>query len=132
MLDRAVAAGVNASQVPAVIPITDEFGDRTFVYVVPVTGNARDVFHATAAVVVVKPDRPKPGPAADLIKAALGLTEREAEIAALLAGGLSLVATAERLHLGVGTTRNHMKSIFRKTGTRRQGELVALLCGFRL
>jgi|SRR6266480_60146 len=44
----------------------------------------------------------------------------------------SLPVIAERFHLSLGTLRNHVKSIFRKTGTRRQGELVALLCALRL
>lgn len=130
-LNRALAAAVRAPQMPAVISMTNHSGDRVFLYVVPVIGHARDVFLAAAALVVVKPHRAKLGSATSLIKATLGLTEREAQIAALLAEGLSLLAAAERLRLGVGTIRNHIKSIFRKTGTRRQGELVALVCAVR-
>jgi DNA-binding CsgD family transcriptional regulator len=59
------------------------------------------------------------------------LTEREAQIATLLAEGSSLPAIAGSLRLGLGTIRNHVKRIFGKTGTRRQGELVALLCALR-
>jgi DNA-binding CsgD family transcriptional regulator len=91
------------------------------------------VFLATAGlVVVVQPDHPKPGRPPAFIRQALCLTEREAQIAGLLAEGLSLPVIAERFHLSLGTLRNHVKSIFRKTGTRRQGELVALLCALRL
>jgi len=66
------------------------------------------------------------------IRQALGLTERESETAMLLAGGLDLPTIAHRLQLGLGTVRNHLKSIFGKTGTRRQGELVALLGALQL
>ena len=132
-LDAAVVAAVRAPQVPAVVPIADQCGNRTFLYVVPVTGHARDVFLATAAVVVVvEPDRARLAPLPAFIRQALCLTKREAQIAALLAEGLSLPTIAERLRLGLGTLRNHVKSIFRKTGTRRQAELVALLCALRL
>jgi DNA-binding CsgD family transcriptional regulator len=127
-LDGAVAVAVRTPQQPAVIAITNERGERRFLHVVPVTGLARDVFLATAAVVVViEPGRPRLASLAGAIRQALGLTQREAQIAMLLAEGLSLPAIAERLHLGLGTLRNHLKSIFAKTGTRRQGELVALL-----
>ena len=90
-LDRAVATAVRAPQVPAVIPIINRCGDRSFLYVLPVTGRARDVFLATAGlVVVVQPDHPKPGRLPAFIRQALCLTEREAQIAGLLAEGLSL------------------------------------------
>lgn len=132
-LDRAVMAAVRVPQVPAIVPITNQHGNRAFLYVVPVTGHARDVFLATAAIAVaVEPDRARRAPLPAFIRQALCLTEREAQIAALLAEGLGLPTIAERLRLGLGTLRNHVKSIFRKTGTRRQAELVALLCALRL
>lgn len=132
-LDNAVAAAVALPQQPAVVPIANRQGERKFLHVVPVTGLARDVFLATAAIVVViEPDRARAGPLPGALRQALGLTEREAEVATLLAAGSDLPTIAQRLHLGLGTLRNHLKSIFGKTGTRRQGELVALLCTLRL
>ena len=55
------------------------------------------------------------------------LTAREAELAVRLAAGNSLSESAGALGMSVGTARHHLKSIFGKTGTRRQAELVALL-----
>ena len=131
-LDRTVAAAVQAQQL-AIVTVTNGRGERRFLHVVPVTGRARDVFLATAAVaVLIEPGRGRVGPLAGAIRQAFGLTEREAQIATLLAEGLSLPMIAERLRLGLGTVRNHLKSIFGKTETRRQGELVALLCALRL
>lgn len=132
-LDQAVAGAVGEPQQPAIVTVTTPHGERRFFHVVPVTGRARDVFLATAAVaVLIDPSRDKVRPLANVIRQTLGLTEREAQIATLLAEGLSLPTIGKRLHLGLGTIRNHLKSIFGKTETRRQGELVALLCALRL
>lgn len=132
-LDRAVAAAARPPRSLALVPVTNRRGERRLLHVVPVTGRARDIFLATAAIVVVtEPDRTKTGPLPAVIRQALGLTPREAQIAALLAAGLSLPMIAERLHLGIGTMRNHLKSIFGKTDTRRQGELIALLLRLQL
>jgi DNA-binding CsgD family transcriptional regulator len=132
-LDRAVAAAVRASQQPAIVTVINRTGERRFLHVVPVTGRARDVFRATAAlVVVIDRDRAKLGPVVGVIRQALGLTDREAQVANLLAEGLSLPTIAQHLHLGIGTVRNHVKNTFGKTGTRRQGELIALVRTLRL
>lgn len=127
-LDRAVGAAVRAPQRPAIVTISNQRGERRFLHIAPVTGRAREVFLATAAVVVIVGSGcAKATFPTTQIRSALGLTEREAQIGALLGEGLSLPNIADHLHLGLGTLRNHLKSIFGKTGTRRQGELIALL-----
>ena len=55
------------------------------------------------------------------------LTPAEARVAVLLAGGHSVKDIVERLGIGTNTARTHLKSIFAKTETRRQGELIRLL-----
>jgi DNA-binding CsgD family transcriptional regulator len=55
------------------------------------------------------------------------LTRREAAVAAQLADGQDLAAAAAALGITVGTARNHLKSLFHKTDTHRQAELVGLL-----
>ena len=132
-LDRAIHMAVTMGQ-SAVAPVGDHGGQRAFLQVVPVTGDARDVFHSTVAIAVLIDQGDQSGPVKTLPKAvqsAFGLTRREAEVAALLAQGLSLSQAASRLRLQTGTTRNHLKTIFQKTGTTRQGELVALLWTLR-
>ncbi|MCP3053783.1 helix-turn-helix transcriptional regulator [Aurantimonas marianensis] len=56
-----------------------------------------------------------------------GLTQAEGEIAAAFALGASLGEIAEMRGNSVHTVRTHLKSIFAKTGTHRQSQLVALL-----
>lgn len=55
------------------------------------------------------------------------LTPREAELCDLLCQGHSPESAAAVLKITLGTTRVHLKHIMLKTGTSRQGELVALL-----
>jgi DNA-binding CsgD family transcriptional regulator len=129
-LERAVAVASRPPQQPAVITITNQSGERVFVQIVPVTGGAREVFLATAAIAVIIEASSRPAvtslfPAQ--LQEAFGLTIREAQIAALLAEGLSLADIAERLGMGVATARNHLKNIFEKSGARRQGEMIVLL-----
>lgn len=55
------------------------------------------------------------------------LTPAEARVAAALAEGESLEDAAELLGITRNTARTHLKRIFAKTGTNRQGALVRLL-----
>jgi DNA-binding CsgD family transcriptional regulator len=55
------------------------------------------------------------------------LSAAETRLALRLLGGESLRAAAEALDIGYESARGQLKSVFRKTGTHRQGELIALL-----
>lgn len=63
----------------------------------------------------------------EVLRQLYGLTPAEASLAASLAAGLSLEEAAERRGITIGTARMHLKSVFAKTGVRRQAELVSLL-----
>jgi DNA-binding CsgD family transcriptional regulator len=60
----------------------------------------------------------------ELIAHDLGLSAREAEVAALLVSDYDIKAAAQRLNISVHTTRTHLKTIFSKTGSRSQVELI--------
>jgi len=79
-----------------------------------------------AGVFLSDPDR---GPRADAeITASLfGLTRAEARLSAKLASGRTLEEAAEELSVSLLTVRSQLKSIFGKTATSRQSELVRLL-----
>jgi DNA-binding CsgD family transcriptional regulator len=80
---------------------------------------------AVAMFLVVPPDvRPYSIPE---LQAAFGLTAAEARLAHALAEGASLRQAAERLQVSYFTARAHLRSIFAKTGVRRQAELVRLI-----
>lgn len=72
-----------------------------------------------------------PGDDAQLDPAAIRdlfqLTRMEATLAVSLASGRSLVDAADTLGIAHNTARAHLRSIFAKTGARRQSQLVHLL-----
>ena len=69
----------------------------------------------------------RPAPPQDALKASFALTPAEARLAIRISSGEVLELIAEALGISKETARNQLKSIFHKTGVRRQGELVALL-----
>ncbi|MEJ5976716.1 helix-turn-helix transcriptional regulator [Novosphingobium sp. PS1R-30] len=55
------------------------------------------------------------------------LSAMESRVAELMVKGHSITEAADRLGIKEYTARSYLKQIFQKTGTNRQGELVALL-----
>lgn len=55
------------------------------------------------------------------------LSPREQEVVTLLAEGLTTVAMAERLGISPHTIRDHLKNLYRKTGTNSRSELLGLV-----
>lgn len=63
----------------------------------------------------------------DHVRGLFDLSPSEARIAAALAGGMALKETAIQQGIRFSTARSYLDIIFRKTGTRQQSQLVALL-----
>lgn len=63
----------------------------------------------------------------DMLWQAFGLTNGESQLASELLSGLSVGDIASRKGLSKQTVRNHLSALMRKTGTRRQVDLVASL-----
>jgi len=64
---------------------------------------------------------------AGVIRQLFNLTPTETAVALKLADGASLEAAAEELNIRRNTARAHLRSIFSKTGVRRQTELVRIM-----
>lgn len=79
-----------------------------------------------AAVFVSDPERERALPH-QMLREVYGLTPAEARVASHLASGRTLEEVAQRLDVRLETVRSQLKSVFQKTDTRRQAELVALL-----
>lgn len=67
-----------------------------------------------------------PGAATEVLTSLYRLTVAEGRCAELLTQGVSIQEIAERLAVSQNTVRAHLRSLFAKTGTGRQGELIAL------
>lgn len=93
----------------------------------PLSVRGADVFsQARALLLIVDPEqRRKPG--SELLRAQFSMTKSEAKLAALLAAGCSLADAADALAITEETARSYLKSIFTKTETHSQGQLVSLL-----
>jgi DNA-binding CsgD family transcriptional regulator len=96
-------------------------------YVLPVDGAARTPFLGARALLVFSDLTAKSRPQSSVLTEAFALTPAEARLASLLATGISIAQAAGELNLSQDTVRNQLKAVFAKTGTHRQGELVALL-----
>ncbi len=66
-------------------------------------------------------------PTSMLLRVALGLTTAEADLALALSAGERLRDIAERKGVSLETARSQLKSIFLKTKTRRQSEIIRLV-----
>ena len=97
-------------------------------HVVPVVGRARDILHLVSAIVTLTELEAAPSPPASaLLEQAFRLTSAEARLAAQIATGKSLPDVSLAEGVTYETLRARLKSVFDKTGTGRQPELVALL-----
>ena len=81
---------------------------------------------ATVAVLFYDPERRQPVDV-KLFMDVYGLTQTEAQVAALLAAGRNTREIAHARQVSGNAIKYHLKSIYAKTGTHRQGELVSLL-----
>jgi DNA-binding CsgD family transcriptional regulator len=70
---------------------------------------------------------PRPGPPATILAKTFRLTPSEAKLACIIARGAPPDIAARELKISRETARNQLKSVFAKTDTHRQSELVALL-----
>jgi DNA-binding CsgD family transcriptional regulator len=79
----------------------------------------------TAFLVIVEAAETPPRDAAEHTAARHGLTPAETELLRELVAGTTLAHAAEHLARSLNTARNQLQSIFAKTGTHRQAELIA-------
>jgi DNA-binding CsgD family transcriptional regulator/PAS domain-containing protein len=83
----------------------------------------------TAAIVFLHDPEEKASLPSETLRLLFGLTPAEARLALAMLDGRSLAEAADLHRVGRETVRSQMKSVFQKTGTRRQAELVRLLAG---
>ena len=128
-LGRAVAAAMDGVG-GATVRIPRPDGGAHVVMLSPVTINDYGgLFDITAVAVcaVIVDANARPATSPKMLQAALDLTSAEARLLARLAQGDTITMVAKQTGLSPNTLRTHLASVFRKTGTSRQVELVQLV-----
>jgi len=82
---------------------------------------------AVAAIVFVTDPLQRLRPTQDVLRVRFGLTPAEGRVALLLSDGHAPRKIANMIGITDNTVRSQIKSIFSKTGVRRQGELIRIL-----
>jgi DNA-binding CsgD family transcriptional regulator len=82
---------------------------------------------AAAVAVLITESEGGPELSPEVARSLYDLTPAESRLASKLLGGLTLKAAAAQLDLSLHTVRAQLKSVFSKTGTNRQAELVRVL-----
>ena len=110
---------------PGSVAIPRDEGHPLILRVAPVIGPAYPEGAKVAIALVDLEDCPELPD--EPLRAAFGLTPAEARLARQIARGDSLEDIAERHQVSLGTVRVQLKSLFQKTQTHRQAQLVSLL-----
>jgi DNA-binding CsgD family transcriptional regulator len=126
-LDRLRTATDRDALAVAPIVIQREAKLPIVVRVLPVDGAARSPFLGARAILIFSGFDETEAEQLTTLRQAFQLTPSEARLALCLAGGKSLEEAAQEMAIAQETARSHLKSVFRKTATHRQGELIALV-----
>jgi DNA-binding CsgD family transcriptional regulator len=110
---------------PVIVPRTDKL--PVIVRIWSFEGPAHQTGQEVRALLTLNALGPKPGPPAATLAKAFRLTPSEAKLACIIARGAPPAIAARELKISRETARNQLKSVFAKTDTHRQSELVALL-----
>ena len=110
---------------PVIVPRRDKL--PVIVRIWPFEGPSYPPAQEVRALLTLNALGPRPGPPAAILAKTFHLTPSEAKLACIIARGASPNIAARELKISRETARNQLKSVFAKTDTHRQSELVALL-----
>jgi DNA-binding CsgD family transcriptional regulator len=110
---------------PIIVPRTDKL--PVIVRIWPFEAPANPPAQEVCVLLTLNALGPRPGPPAAILAKTFRLTPSEAKLACIIARGAPPDIAARELKISRETARNQLKSVFAKTDTHRQSELVALL-----
>lgn len=109
------------------VPV-QEFRNPCIIKFMPLHGNAKSIFSKSGTIMVITPVATTLGvPSSEIVSSLFRLTPAEAQLAVALTSGLSLRDCAANQGITIGTSRAYLNSVFFKTRTKQQSELVSLL-----
>jgi DNA-binding CsgD family transcriptional regulator len=109
------------------VQVSRRTGPPLQIVVSPIRDNAIDTAQYVAAVAFIIDPLQRQRLAPDILRIRFGLTPAECRVALLLGDGRSPREISQTIGVTFNTVRSQMKSIFAKTGVKRQGELIRLL-----
>jgi DNA-binding CsgD family transcriptional regulator len=119
-------AGLNSLTLgPVVVPRMDKL--PVIVRIWPFERPTHPLGQDVGAILTLNALGPRTGPPAAILAKTFRLTPSEAKLACIIARGVPPYIAARELKISRETARNQLKSVFAKTDTHRQSELVALL-----
>jgi DNA-binding CsgD family transcriptional regulator len=128
ILQDAVGKIVNGQSVAQAIPLRDHYNKRTFIgHVLRLEDFSNDIFDASAILLVLIQVGAPAALDDRLLSLLFNLTPAEARLLRALADGLRLQIYAQSAGVKISTVRSQLKSIFSKTGTNRQAELLSFV-----
>jgi DNA-binding CsgD family transcriptional regulator len=110
---------------PVIVPRMDKL--PVIVRIWPFEGPENSPAQEVRALLTLNALGPRPGPPPAILAKTFRLTPSEAKLACIIARGAPPDIAARELKISRETARNQLKSVFAKTDTHRQSELVALL-----
>jgi DNA-binding CsgD family transcriptional regulator len=116
------------------LPVGGDGAARSVIHVLPLARREHHPRLASSAVAAlfVAPTTAGPHVWRDAVAALYDLTPAETRVLALLAQGLAPADISTRLAVSQPTVRTHLQRLYSKTGTERQGELIALVASLSL
>jgi DNA-binding CsgD family transcriptional regulator len=128
LISQAKATSVGTGLGPGgAIVISRRVGPALQVLITPVRNITFDSATPVCTIAFVTDPSQKVRPAADILHALFGLTPAEIRVALLLCDGHAPPAIADLIGVSKNTLKTQLGSIYRKTGTSRQAQLVRTL-----
>lgn len=106
--------------------VSSKKGARAFVTIASLAG-APEQSWPDKPCVLVRIDEFNSHPQPERLRQALGMSAAEARLVSALCHGGSLATAAKEMKVSLNTAKTQLASVFAKTGTRRQSELIALV-----
>ena len=114
--------------VGAAMKLTRPSGKQALsVLVAPLTGTGQAAGSRRAAILYVRDPETRRGMPVRVLADAYGLTASEARLLGALLEGKRLEDAATQFGVSLNTVKTHLQSVFRKTDTQRQSELLSLV-----
>lgn len=127
LIAEATASSDAGSRSASVLTVSRNKRPPLLLVVSAVRGFEVDRVHPVRAIVFVSDPAQRVRPTCDMLRALYGLTPAEYRLAMLLADGHQPAAIAELVGVSRNTLKTQLASIYRKTDTSRQAQLVRLL-----